>query len=496
MKNKVKAWILSLTLIALVGVAKFAAGIGHAAGQERATETARLLLQPCRVAEVNGEARCGMYEVYEDRRARSGRKLKLKVVVLPALGQRPLSDPVFVLHGGPGGAATTLASFAAENFAPLRRERDIVLVDQRGTGGSNPLNCDLYPSLSAALGDLFPVDAIRACRAQLEPQADLRLYTTPIAMDDLDDVRAALGYERINLYGASYGTRAAQVYIQRHPAHVRSMILVAVAAMDYMTSLPFAREGQRAMDLLLDRCAADEACRAAFPKLREEFKTVLDRLASSPGKTQVLDPFTNKLAAVEVSRGVFASTLHYSLYVPATASQIPQFIHQAHENNFRPIARETLRFRRELAGMVSFGMFLSVTCAEDAPLIDLKVAAREANGTFLGDYWAQQLARACELWPRGELPRGYRTPVKSDTPVLLLSGRLDPVTPPKWAEEVAQHLPNSLHVVIPQGSHFFVDPAGCVNNVMVEFIKQGSVKGINTSCVGNLPQTPFIISSK
>src|SRR5262249_21565090 len=237
-----------------------------------------LALEPCQPLGVQGEARCGSYEVFEDRAAHSGRTIKLKIVVLKALSKAPAPDPIFWLHGGPGAAATDAVVLGQRGIlAPSRQERDLVFVDQRGTGSSNPLLCNLEDNPEDAqdfFGELFPRDKVRECRQKLERIADLRLYTTPIAMDDLDEVRSALGYGKINLLGASYGTLAAQVFMRRHPESVRSVVLVGVATPNIKQPLLFPRSAQHAMDLLFADCAADELCRKAFPNLAQEFSAV------------------------------------------------------------------------------------------------------------------------------------------------------------------------------------------------------------------------------
>src|SRR5580693_5750495 len=243
--------------------------LSAAAQSPPAPPSPRVELSSCRLAGVADDARCGVVEVFEDRAARSGRKIGIHLAVLPAKGPRREPDPIVVIPGGPGQDAVASARIFADLFAPARATRDLVLIDQRGTGASNPLNCKLPGSNEdpqGYLGDLIPLDAVRRCLQTLP--ADPALYTTPIAMEDLDEVRQALGYDRINLYGASYGTRAALVYMRAHPEHVRSAMLSGLVPTDMKIPLYQARDAQRAMDLLLDDCEADPACSRAFPGIR------------------------------------------------------------------------------------------------------------------------------------------------------------------------------------------------------------------------------------
>jgi pimeloyl-ACP methyl ester carboxylesterase len=454
----------------------------------------RIALTSCRLPGVDGEARCGSYEVYEDRRARKGRRVALKIALLPALGSKPAPDALFILAGGPGQAATESADFFARTFAKVRQERDIVMVDQRGTGGSNGLRCDLYgASLQRYLGDLLPIEAIKVCRAEWERRADLRLYTTPIAMDDLDEVRAALGYERINLFGTSYGTRAAQVYMRQHPSGVRSVILKGATPASDNIPLVMARDAQRSLDIVFDDCAKNEACRQAFPNLKREFADVLARFEK--GSVTVEIPDVNKTGAtghVELSRGAFATTLRSLLQGVPTIAQLPMMIHQAYNGDYAPFVNNTLSIRRGASKVLSYGMFLSVFNAEDLPLIDPKQVERELAGTFLFDYYYRQIAQAGRLIPSGAAPLNYKEPVRSETPVLIVSGYLDSATPPENGDKIARHLPNSLHVVARYGSHgYSTNLSPCVDQLMADFIARGGVKGLDASCIDRIPQTPF-----
>lgn len=468
-------------------------------GQRRANMTRRtnqrVALNPCRIPDVEGEARCGTYEVFENRATRKGRRIPLKIVVLPALGPKPAPDALFILAGGPGQAATDNADFYARVFARVRRERDIVMVDQRGTGGSNPLRCDLYGrSAQGHLGDLLPVDAVRACRDEWERRADLRLYTTPVAMGDLDEVRAAMGYERVNLFGTSYGTRAAQVYMRLYPGRVRAVIMKGVTPITVPLTLHMARDAQRALDILFDDCAADESCRAAFPDLRQEFRAVMRRLDAGPVALEVSDPQTGRAERVEMSRGAVVPTLRSLMQSVGGAAQVPMLVHRASEGDFGPLARAALAIRRPFSQVVSVGVFLLIPNAEDLPFGDAAAVARASEGTFLGDYYFRQMARAGEILPRGDVPRNYREPLRSDTPVLLVSGFLDPATPPSGAEEVARHLPNSLHVVVRNGSHAYGGLSPCVDNLMAQFISNASVKGLDASCANQIRRPPFVLT--
>jgi pimeloyl-ACP methyl ester carboxylesterase len=327
-------------------------------------------LTPCKVPGEDKEidARCGVFEVWENRAARSGRKLHLQVVVLPALGPERKADPIIYLAGGPGEAVTAGAGFYESD---LRRERDLVFVDQRGTGEPDRLDCDLGKpgDLQSHLDGQFPLDAVRRCRAELEKKADLTLYSTAWGADDLDDARAWLGYDKINLSGGSYGTRMAQVYLKRHPEHVRTVVLGGVVPMDETLPISHAAMGQRALDLVLASCDQDAACRRAFPDVRQELKQILDATDRAPVKATVRDE-AGKRVEIRLNRSTLADGLRWLLYSPETAASIPLLVHEAVRGNWTPLAEASVNARTGINEALASGLFFSVTCAEDLPFID------------------------------------------------------------------------------------------------------------------------------
>ncbi|MBV8199224.1 MAG: alpha/beta fold hydrolase, partial [Acidobacteria bacterium] len=395
-----------------------------------------------------------------------------------------------------GQGAVPLAAALAPIFSDVLAGRDVVLVDQRGTGASHPLDCKLPGSdddPQGYFGDMLPVEAVRACRAGLD--ADPALYTTPLAMDDLDDVRAALGYDKINLYGSSYGTRAVLVYMRRHPEHVRSATLRGVVPTYMKTPLYYARDTQRAMGLLFKECKADPACHAAYPDLEAQWNAVEERLAQKPAETDVdfePQPGVHRRVHLALPKDEFNEAIRFRLY-SEESNQIPRFIARAYLGDFADIAKLALRQRRLAArgGLLAVGMYLSVTCSEDVAFIDPAEARRLAAGTFLGTYRVDQQIKACAAWPRGKLPADYLEDVRSDVPTLLISGVRDPVAPPIWAEQVARHLTQVTHLVLPAGFHGL--PDACTTKLMNSFVIAGGPKGLDTSCVQAMRQPPFLL---
>jgi pimeloyl-ACP methyl ester carboxylesterase len=450
-------------------------------------------LKPCRLDGIDEELFCGKLTVFENRETRTGRTIDLNIVVLPAFDQKTKAEPLFDLAGGPGASSVDRADFYAGPGKDYRRRHDMVLVDQRGTGESNRLAIWREKTPTYYLSEMFPVDYVRKMRQALEQRADLTKYTTSIAMDDLDDVRAWLGYDRINLFGGSYGTQAALVYMRRHPEHVRSAILLAVAPTDLKMPLHHSESAARAMDLLLSECERDAKCHTAFPQVREDWKNVLAQLEKQPARVEYSPPGKSATpTTVEIQRGVFGEKIRTWMYDRNRAARIPLIVHHAATGDFGPFLQQAIA--PSIPDFVADGMYLSVTCAEDVPFINQEeAAALNANNPF-GNYRVFQQTRACSMWPRGEIPADFLEPVHSNAPVLIFSGDMDPVTPPKYGEEVARYLPNSRHVIIPQAGHGvdgLADP-GCIDRLTIEFLDKGDARNLDVSCVERMSPPPFV----
>jgi pimeloyl-ACP methyl ester carboxylesterase len=448
----------------------------------------RLKLEDCVVPGTQIQARCGRYTVFENRDARSGRTIDLNIIVLPAQNGDPLPDPVFYLTGGPGLAATKVA--AGQRRAWYGDKRDIVLVDQRGTGKSNGLDCAVVSDkndLQGYLDPAFRVEVFEPCRHELEKIADLTQYTTPIAMDDLNEVRGALGYDKINLRGGSYGTRAALVYMRRHPETVRTAILNGVAPIAFRNPLYHAYEAQRALELTFEECAADEACHAAFPNLQQEFDAIISRLDAEAARVPFTDEGTGAVE-LEMTRYAFAEALRTTLYYMPGARNVPLLIHKAYEGDYEFFVDIGMQSNRGIVDILQFGMLLSVTCPEDLARIDPDEIPALTAGTFMRDDRVRNQLAACAVWPEGLVSDDYGEPVSVNVPTLVLSGTNDPVTSVRWGEEAASHLPNSLHVIAP-GAHGVGGP--CITFIQAQFLDTASVENIDAACVAEMTLPPF-----
>jgi pimeloyl-ACP methyl ester carboxylesterase len=411
--------------------------------------------------------------------------------VIPARRRAADPDPIVALAGGPGQGAIALAPQVTGLFSRLNDTRDLVLVDQRGTGGSNPLECDAGASntLQAMFEDTLPEKRVRDCLASLE--ADPRQYATTTAVDDLDEVLGAMGYARVNLWGGSYGTRVALELMRRHPGRVRTATLDGVAPAGMKLPLSFVADGEAAFERMLADCESDPACGKAYPGLRREVAALRARLARQPARAAITDPVTGDAHEVKVTQSVLLTGLFRPLYAPELASLLPFAITRAAGGDFAPLLAQNLELTGELADNLALGMHLSVICSEDVPRItpaDLALASR----AFFGRALVDDFLKACARWPKAAVPADFHDPVRSATPALVLSGGLDPATPPRHGEAVAAALGNARHAVAPYLSHG-VSGHGCAPRLIERFVKTADARSLDVSCLARIPRPLFLL---
>ncbi len=468
------------------------------------------MLAPCQRAGIDETLLCGTLPVPEDRTQRGGRQITLEIVVVPARQDAPPNDPVFVFEGGPGGAATQRAGGSI--YAGPVRQRDIVLVDQRGTGGSNPLDCDLEITRSRAadkadgrsLGtvrEMFPPAAISACLDRLSQHADVTRYTSLDHADDIEAVRQALGYGPINLRGGSYGTRAMMVYAQRYPSRTRTLFGIGVDSPLRSNLAERGAMAERSLTGISRLCKADVACAALLPDLEQAVRALLGSLDDSPRTVTLRDP--NDPTApltLAVGRAWLAENVRLLLYFAFTSRALPWAIHQAHTaDDWAPLTTLAVLIERMFQSSLATGMALTVQCSEH---MDFDVAQALADGVqtlFGSDRLAQQV-QGCAAWRYTKHPPlGRAEPVALDIPTLLLSGELDAVTPPTYAEDARALFPNSAHVVIEGGQHGPFDLEGawtCVHQMWADLLDAGTVDSLDTACATHLTRPSFLVDAE
>ncbi len=445
--------------------------------------------KPCRVAGLRHEVLCGQVKRALDPAKPAGAHVDVHYVVVPALARRKLPDPVFLIAGGPGQSAIALAGSVMPLFSRLNNQRDVVFVDQRGTGRSSPLVCEepQRQTLAERIDPDLQVKQLHECRERLQklPYGDLRFFTTPIAMQDLDAVRQQLGAERINLVAASYGTRAALDYLRQFPQAVRRIVLDGVAPADMVLTSSVATDGQAAFDAMFAHCAQDATCQAAYPRLRDDWSTLLKRL---PQEVTVQQPLTGQSETWVLTREMVLAAVRGPLYSPLLAQALPEAIHQAAGGRVQALLSlgSALLSRKNQAP--AMGMHFSVVCAEDLPRAP---QSTDVPGTDFGPAGARLYQRVCAEWPRGELPAAYYAMPPSPVPVLLLSGGIDPVTPPRHGTRVAQALGrNAKHVVVPHAGHGVMS-LGCMPEVMQRFTHaadESAALAVDAACAQSIPR--------
>ena len=450
----------------------------------------------CQIGAIDGaqhlQARCTTFMVPEDRAHPEGKKIGLHIAVLKARASEPKPDALFFIAGGPGQASTE--SFVEEGaaFDRIRSEHDIVLVDQRGTGSSNRLDCPT-PGSDSLPSDEAIAKAADACLKQLP--GDPRFYTTTVAVQDLEAVRVALGYQSVDLYGISYGTRVALQYLRAYPDSVRSVILDGVVPADLALGPSISLDAQRALGLIFTRCDQDGACHKAFPDLAGSFAALQKDLGSHAVSVSLRDPLTGAPRTEQLTWEKVAGAVRLMSYQSETASLLPLLIHQAAvEHDYAPLMATALLFTGEVQESFAQGMGAAVLCTEDAPFLREDAARTQAlHETYLGANTMDVLVRSCRTWPRGVMDPDFKQPVKSTKPVLLLSGEDDPITPPTNAARADKTLSNSLALVVPGQGHGNVF-RGCMPRIASDFVDAGSVKGLDTACIKDIKPFPFFIS--
>jgi len=454
---------------------------------------ARLTLKACRLPGLSSEARCGNFEVPENRSLKKGRVLSLYFAVIPAVAKPAKEDPLFILVGGPGQAATLSGVPVVEALAKVGRYRDIVLLDQRGTGKSHPLACKREGA--ASLSEIFapkqdPEDTKRCLEAL---DADTTQYSTQEAVNDLDALRAALGYKQINLWGASYGTRVALFYLRQFGEHARSVVLDGVAPTQLKLPLHAGEDAAAALSLAFDACERSPDCNRTFPNSRTTFSELLASLRPAPPLIQLPHPRTGEVTELRVTERGFLTALRSLLYVPRLVSLIPLIVRQAAAGDFSPLAAATDAMAGGVEEGLAEGMFLSVLCAEDLARIEPHERAKAVAASVFGDAMLEPMERACALWPHAKLDSPIFERVVSDRPVLLLSGEIDPVTPPRWAAEAARGLSNARGLVA-HGVGHGVSMQGCAPDLIAQFIEDPEPQQLDASCLETLARPPFVLN--
>lgn len=474
-----------LGLLLLSGVA--AAQTGPAASLE---------LTDCRISAGPGSpgiaARCGTLLRPLDPDDAGLGTIELKVAVVPALSLKPTDDPLVPVAGGPG--QSTIAFYAGWSgaFERIRQKRDIVLLDQRGTGESAPMVCDIDDDVVD--GKYSDAETRRLTEQCLEllPH-DPRFFTTSVAVRDLEALRLALGYDSFNIYGISYGSRVAQHFARRYPESTRTVIIDGVVPPQLPLGPDIATESQIAIDRVFDRCSESAACNERFPGLAEDFALIRGALAEEPVTVEYQHPVSGKRAIADFTADHLAGAVRLLLYNPRTVAVLPLVISEAADGNFVPLAAQFDMVVASLAEALNIGMHNAVMCTEDVPFIDWNSLDNDAiNASYIGPLQLDSIRSMCAVWPQGVLDDDLRIPLATAKPVLLLSGSADPITPPRFADMAAVDMSNSWHLVGADQGHGLAG-VGCMPRVLAEFVENASLTDGAADCLEDAFVMPFFV---
>jgi len=457
-----------------------------------------LELEDCRISAGPGQpgvkARCGTMLRPENPDDPASAPLEIRVAVVPALNLNPETDAVVPIAGGPGQGSVEFYLRVRPAFEGLRRNRDILLVDQRGTGESSRMDCPIEDEAILFESELTVDDTIRymeECLAELPH--DPRYFTTSVAVTDLEAIREALGYSALNLYGVSYGSRVAQHFARRYPDSTRTVVIDGVVPPQIALGPEIATESQKAVDNILSRCAADERCNERFPDITETFARIVAELRDAPIEVTVPHPNTGRPETLTFGDSQFAGAVRLLIYSPNTIALLPLFVHEAGLGNFRPLASQFMLTALSMTDALAMGMHNAVMCTEDMPFLDRATIDEGAiAASYMGSFQLEMLEAMCSVWPSGPIDNEFKAPVDSDVPFLLLSGDADPITPPRYAEMAAVDLGNARHLVGRHQGHGQI-MVGCMGRIVADFVASASSQDLDIECMERSFVTPFFL---
>ena len=455
-----------------------------------------LELEDCRIsagpAYPGIKARCGTLLRPENPADADSPPIELSVAVVPALDLEPEPDPFVPLAGGPGGSAIEFYSAYAGAFEPVRRHRDILLVDQRGTGSSARMDCDVDDDIiEGAFSEEQVLEATRDCLESLPH--DPRFFTTSVAVSDLEAVREALGYGPLNLYGVSYGSRVAQHFAKRYPGSVRSIVLDGVVPPQVVLGPEIATEAQEALDDIFARCAADDACNRRFPDLPQAFARIRAQLEEQPVTVEIPNPLSGRRESVDFGAPELAGAVRLLAYHANSIALLPLLIDTAAAGHFEPLAAQFQMISEQMSDALALGMHNAVMCSEDAPYYDAGVIDRDAlEASYIGIVQLEAIQAMCSLWPAGPVDEDFREPLDTGTPVLLLSGDADPITPPRYASLAMVDLERARHVIGAEQGHGQA-AVGCTPQLIGDFVASADPDGLDAACLERSFVMPFFL---
>ena len=451
---------------------------------------------PCALTGSSGNgnlhAECATWQRPLDPSNPDGEQIDLFLAKLKSTSNTPADDAFTLINGGPGGSSVDLMIQFAPLLSAFTRERDVLVIDQRGTGRSSRLTCEgIADDPDNYDPDKVP-ELIKDCLERLP--FDPIFFTTSVAVEDLEAMRLGLGYEQLSIYGVSYGTRVAQHYMRTYPHSSRAVILDGVVPPSEVLGSQIALHSQHALDNVFVRCAEQPTCADVFGDIKASFELVSNQLKESPIQMTLAHPVTGIRTELELGHPQLVAWLRFSLYAPETTALIPVILNEAaKKQSYTPIASNALRMLHNLKTSMAYGMHNAVICTEDAPFYaDEHVDFASLSATYMGREMYDTLHTLCAEWPRGFMHETMKQPLQSEVPTLVLSGENDPITPPSWGKAVMPGLSNAIHIVAPGQGHGTIS-RGCIPRLIESFVEEPNPHAIDLACIERLQPFPFFV---
>jgi pimeloyl-ACP methyl ester carboxylesterase len=442
------------------------------------------------------EIDCGYLTVPEDRtEADTNRTIQLAVAIIHSYSSSPLPDPVVYLNGGPGGSSLPIISAGLSPlFDAILMNRDVIFVDQRGTGYSFPsLNCPEIEHLNLSIERSLFVPALNECRERLATDGvNVAAYNSAASAADIADLRTALGYEAWNLYGVSYGTRLALTILRDDPQGVRSVVLNSTMPPTASLYLEGGGNFHHALELIFAACQQDMMCHLAYPDLSARLYTLLEQLDSQPITIQ----------GVSIDRFILTDLIFNALYSPDLMAVLPAAIYDMSDGDYSILESTTRSGTSSPVNDKTFseGMFYSVQCSESASFHTYAqiIASLTPYPEAIQQYWQENVLfgaaalNACDVWLSVHPDSRENQPVYSDIPALVLSGEFDPITPSHWGQEAAATLKGSYFYEFPRMGHNVAGTEPCPTSIILGFLNQ-PLNAPESGCIKEMPPSTFLI---
>lgn len=484
--SAVTAIVTALAVLAMLTVVALAAPKANPQGSN-AIET-----HACYLDDLDERLLCGAIQVPENPNKPDGRQIAIHYAILPAIKNGHEKQALLAIAGGPGQSAIENAAGFNQMLSKVRQNRDILLIDQRGTGQSNPLQCE-------EIGDVFAYDdqqvdlkaETKKCLDKISADGtDVTQYGSVKALNDFEAVRKHLGYDKLHLYGISYGSRMAQLYMRHFPEPLLTVTLDGVVPMQ-QSVLAIGTAIDRAHEILLKDCATSPSCQQTFPDLSDDFARLDAKLAQAAIVQQSRDPLTNEIISFTLTRGKYLNSLRMAMYTPSLRALLPHTIHQGAKGNYQPLLG-LYGLTADSTG-IALGMHSSVVCGEDLHRVTQEMR-QSAKDSFSSRTMLEGIEAGCALWQMPPEAQGFSNAIASDIPTLLLSGELDPATPPSWGTLAQEKLSNSQHLVAPYATHG-VAYQSCANDLVAKLVSTGSVKELDGECLNKDVRRSFYLNA-